>query len=85
MLFVRPLEQSSDFLWYYQRAVEIASGSGYAERGVLTAFWPVGWPGFLAALFAITGPSVLAGQLSNLVFAAVVFVLLGIGLLAGVI
>jgi hypothetical protein len=74
VLFVHPLAQSSDFLWYYQRAVEINSGSGYAQGGVLTAFWPVGWPGFLAALFMITGPSVLAAQIANLLFAALVFV-----------
>lgn len=73
VLFVRPLEQSSDFLWYYQRAVEITSGAGYAEGGILTAFWPIGWPGFLAALFTITGPSVLAAQIANLIFAALVF------------
>jgi 4-amino-4-deoxy-L-arabinose transferase-like glycosyltransferase len=75
VLFIRPLEQSSDFAWYYERALEIASGSGYAERGVLTAFWPIGWPGFLAALFTITGPSLLAAQTANLVFAALVFAL----------
>src|SRR3954454_15357039 len=48
VLFVRPLEQSADFDWYYQRAIGIASGVGYAQDGTLTAFWPVGWPGFLA-------------------------------------
>lgn len=74
ILFVHPLAQSSDFLWYYQRAVEISLGSGYAEGGILTAFWPVGWPGFLAALFTITGPSILAAQIANLLFAALVFV-----------
>jgi hypothetical protein len=75
VLLVQPLEQSSDFSWYYGRAVEIVSGGGYAENGVLTAFWPVGWPGFLAGLFTITGPSVQAGQIANLVFAALVFAL----------
>jgi hypothetical protein len=77
-LFVSPLEQTSDFQWYYQRAVEIVSGSGYAENGVLTAFWPVGWPGFLATLFTITGPAVLAGQIANLAFAAAVFWLIAV-------
>jgi hypothetical protein len=75
VLFVRPLEQSSDFLWYYQRATEILLGAGYAENGVITAFWPVGWPGFLAVLFGVTGPSVAAAQIANLVFSAGVFVL----------
>ncbi len=69
------MEQSSDFQWYYQRAVEITSGAGYAEAGVLTAFWPVGWPGFLAALFTVTGPSLLAAQIANLLLAALVFAL----------
>jgi hypothetical protein len=73
VLVVQPLKQTSDFAWYYGRAVGIAAGSGYAEHGILTAFWPVGWPGFLGALFAITGPSELVGQIANLVFSAVVF------------
>src|ERR1700757_3689740 len=73
-LFVQPLKQTSDFAWYYARAVGIAAGSGYAEHGILTAFWPVGWPGFLAALFTAIGPSEQAGQIANLLFAALVFV-----------
>jgi Gpi18-like mannosyltransferase len=75
VLVVRPLDQSSDFLWYYGRAAEIASGSGYAQDGVLTAFWPVGWPGCLAALFAVFGTSTFVGQMANLGFAALVFAL----------
>ncbi len=75
VLFVRPLAQSSDFLWYYARAVEIGSGAGYAQDGTLTAFWPVGWPATLAALFAVFGTSVLVGQIANLAFSALVFIL----------
>ncbi len=75
VLFIRPLEQSSDFLWYDERAEEIVSGSGYAERGTLTAFWPVGWPGFLAAVFYVTGPSVLVAQIANIIFSALTFAL----------
>ncbi len=74
VLFLSPLGQSSDALWYYERASEIASGAGYAKGGVLTAFFPVGWPALLAGVFMITGPSVLAGQIVNLFFAALVFV-----------
>ena len=48
-----PVEQISDFLWYFERAREIATGDGYAIDGHLTAFWPVGWPGALALLFLI--------------------------------
>ena len=75
VLFVGPMYQSSDFLWYFQTASQIAAGSGYSEGGVLTAFWPVGWPGFLAALFFITGPSALAGQIANLCFSVFVFLM----------
>lgn len=62
-----PLEQSSDFEWYFMRAAGIARGEGYHQGGVLTAFWPVGWPGALGLLFSVTGVSALAGQLANLV------------------
>jgi 4-amino-4-deoxy-L-arabinose transferase-like glycosyltransferase len=73
VLFVSPLGQSHDPLWYYERASGIASGAGYAEGGVPTAFFPVGWPGLLAGVFMITGPSVLAGQIVNLFFSVLVF------------
>lgn len=78
MLFIGPLVQTTDNSWYYQRASDIAGGSGYVEHGVLTAFWPVGWPAFLGALFAITGPLVLAGQIANLILSALVFALTAI-------
>jgi hypothetical protein len=68
----------SDFAWYYDRAIEIFSGRGYAEGDTLTAFWPVGWPGFLAILFEITGPSVIAGQLANFVLSCASAVLMAL-------
>ena len=40
-------DQVSDYEWYYERALSIASGRGYAVDGILTAYWPVGYPGFL--------------------------------------
>lgn len=72
MILMVPLEQSSDFLWYFQRAAGLAHGEGFADRGVLTAFWPVGWPGALAALFTVTGVSTFAGQLANLAMGVLV-------------
>lgn len=71
ILMVQPLEQTSDFGWYLARAVGIALGQGYNQDGVLTAFWPVGWPGALAAIFSVTGNSVMAGQIANLLMAAI--------------
>jgi 4-amino-4-deoxy-L-arabinose transferase-like glycosyltransferase len=60
-------DQVSDFVWYQERAVSIANGAGYAVDGRPTAYWPVGYPGFLGVLFSIFGPSVLLAKLVNLV------------------
>jgi Gpi18-like mannosyltransferase len=58
---------TSDFGWYFGRAQELAQGAGYAQGGVPTAFWPVGWPGFLGGLLYLFGPHVVVGQCANLV------------------
>jgi hypothetical protein len=72
-LFIRPFEQASDSLWYFERAVSIASGQGFAEDGIATAFWPVGWPGFLGMVFSVTSPAMVVGQIANLGLSALVF------------
>jgi 4-amino-4-deoxy-L-arabinose transferase-like glycosyltransferase len=61
-----------DFSWYYDRAVDLSAGRGLTVNGVPTAYWPVGYPLMLAGLFLLTGPSLLAAQLLN--------VLLGFGI-----
>lgn len=68
LLFV-PIEQGSDAAWYHNRAVAIASGLGYTERGVPTAYWPVGYPAFLGLLYSVFGTSPVVGQIANLVLA----------------
>jgi 4-amino-4-deoxy-L-arabinose transferase-like glycosyltransferase len=75
LLAAVPVEPNSDAAWYYNRAVELASSWTYHEKGVPTAYWPVGYPAFLALIFSMSGPSVLAGQLANLVLAAGSFLL----------
>lgn len=58
---------TSDAEWYYLRAVSLAGGEGYLDNaGNPTAFWPVGWPLAMAALFTLTGPSLTALGLFNL-------------------
>jgi len=47
----------SDGLFYYTGAQSIAAGHGYRILGHPTAFFPVGYPAFLAALFAVFGAS----------------------------
>ncbi|MCS6944599.1 MAG: glycosyltransferase family 39 protein [Sutterellaceae bacterium] len=71
-----PVDPESDAGWYFSRARDLAAGNGYAEGGHPTAYWPVGYPAFLAALFSVFNSSVLVGQLANLVLAAATFPLL---------
>src|SRR5437868_20672 len=58
--------QASDASWYYDRAVDLASGRGYSIDGIPTAYWPVGYPGFLGLLFRFAGPGYGLVYLSNL-------------------
>lgn len=58
---VRPVPVS-DFGWYYQHAVQITTGLGFTTNGFPTAYWPLGWPYFLAAVFAVFGPNAYAGE-----------------------
>ena len=74
ILFV-PLDQYSDDLWYYQMGARLASGQGYSEQGIATAYWPPGWPGCLGLLFWLFGPASFVGQIANLGFAAITFLL----------
>lgn len=70
-----PIQQHSDEEWYYHRAVALAAGQGYSENHILTAYWPVGWPGFLGVVFWLVGPSPFIGQMVNWLSAAAIFVL----------
>jgi 4-amino-4-deoxy-L-arabinose transferase-like glycosyltransferase len=76
ILLVPVAEPFSDAGWYLSRAIEIVQRGSYSENGVPTAYWPVGYPAFLAFLFKATGPSLLAARLANLIFAAGTFWLL---------
>jgi hypothetical protein len=75
ILFV-PVAPYSDALWYFARGREIADRWEFSENGTPTAYWPIGYPGFLGLLFAATGPSIFAAQLANLALAAATFPLM---------
>ena len=60
----------SDCGWYYDRAISIASGEGYAVDGKLTAYWPVGYSAFLGLLFRIAGPSIWLPVITNVLISA---------------
>jgi hypothetical protein len=70
-----PVQPTSDELWYYNHAVSLASGQGYVQNGIPTAYWPVGWPGFLALVIWIFGRSPETGEWANLALAAAIFFL----------
>src|SRR3954453_11610654 len=61
----------SDQLWYFERAVGLLNGEGYVVQGQPTAFWPGGYPAFLAGLFAVFGPDIEVAKAANLVLSAV--------------
>ena len=82
LAFVHPVPLS-DFSWYFEQGQRLAAGQGYTviddgcplwERGrplaspQPTAFWPIGYPLFLAGLFRLGSGMIdplLAAQLAN--------------------
>src|SRR5258706_11767500 len=67
-IFIMSVTPYSDGAWYVARATDIWAGRGYAENGVPTAYWPVGYPGFLAGVFSVFGPSLFVVKMINLLF-----------------
>ncbi len=61
----------TDYWWYYQRAVEIASGDGYSVNGEPTAYWPVGYSAFLSLFFSVIKPTITFAKLLNLLLVMV--------------
>lgn len=59
-------EPVSDSTWYYEKGISIALGKGYTIDGLPTAYYPVGYPMFLGALFKIFGISILVGRIANI-------------------
>lgn len=74
LLFLIP-EPFSDGGWYVGRAAEMAITWRYAEQGIPTAFWPVGWPATMAGLFHVFGADLHVVFIANLLFASASFFL----------
>ena len=72
----REVQQWSDLGWYLARAVELVQTGNYSEQGVPTAFWPVGYPAFLAGVMTFTSPTALPGQLANIALSVATLALL---------
>lgn len=73
LLVVQP---TSDMGWYYRRAIGLVQTGQYGEAGLPTAYWPVGYSGFLAGLMALFGTSVRVGQIANLALSVISALLL---------
>lgn len=75
LLFIE-VSPTSDSAWYFDRALELLKTGRYAENGISTAYWPVGYPGFLAGVLYLFGPTVIAGKVANLILSLVTLILL---------
>lgn len=73
VMVLLPVMPTSDGAWYLARGLQLAAGGGYAESGIPTAYWPVGYPGFLGLVFYFFGPNVIAAELANLVLSCGIF------------
>lgn len=58
-------QPTSDFAWYVARGLALAHGQGYTINGIPTAYFPPGYPAFLALLFRLFGDSLLVARLGN--------------------
>lgn len=78
LLYMHP-PQVDDFAWYFSHATQMYKGQGYVWYGHPTAYWPIGYPFFLSLLFHLTGPSVTAGLMVNILLSTgIVFFVYGL-------
>ncbi|MBC7343708.1 MAG: glycosyltransferase family 39 protein, partial [Clostridia bacterium] len=57
----------SDFGWYHERALGLIHGQGYSVNGKPTAYWPIGYPLFLAGLYKLFGPHYYVAKAANVI------------------
>ena len=57
----------SDFQYYFEKAVSVATGHGYTNGPYPTAFWPPGYSIFLAGIMSVFGQSVAVARASSVV------------------
>ncbi len=76
LLFGLEVQQSSDLAWYEARAAELLRSGTYSENGISTAYWPVGYPAFLAGAMLVFGGHPWSGQVANLLLSLATLLLL---------
>ncbi|MEW6772090.1 MAG: hypothetical protein AB1330_11985, partial [Bacillota bacterium] len=60
----------SDFAWYHERAVGLIQGEGYSVDGRPTAYWPIGYPLFLAVVYKVFGPHFYVAKAFNIMMSS---------------
>ena len=68
-VFFVPTQPTSDSAVYHGLAARLAQ-TGVYDTAKHRAYWPPGYPAFLALLYTVCGPSVLTAKLSNVALAA---------------
>lgn len=56
---------TSDFAWYRDHALALAAGQGYTYDGRPTAYFPIGYPLFLAGIYQLFGSGFWSGTIAN--------------------
>jgi len=70
----------SDSNWYFSKSIELAAGNGYTIDGIPTAYYPAGYPMFLALLFKVFGDSLFLAKVANvLLYVGIMYFSYGIG------
>ena len=69
-ILLSPVTPASDAAYYDQAARDLAAGKGYLMGGRPTAYWPVGFPAFLAGVYWLVGYSVAAAQVCQALLGA---------------
>ncbi|MCL6516043.1 glycosyltransferase family 39 protein [Alicyclobacillus sp.] len=67
--FVHPMP-ATDFAWYEHQAIHLLRGEGYRVDGHPTAYFPIGYPLFLAGVYGIAGVGWWSGVLANVLLNA---------------
>jgi 4-amino-4-deoxy-L-arabinose transferase-like glycosyltransferase len=70
-----PTQLYADWKWYDDAAYHLSQVWRYEENGVPTAYWPIGYPLFLAVIYWIFGHSYLAVHLIGVVLSLCVCIL----------
>ncbi|MGH7847221.1 MAG: ArnT family glycosyltransferase [Candidatus Binatia bacterium] len=74
-IFWSPAVPTSDAATYDLVAQRLVAGEGYVLRGQLSAYWPVGYPAFLAAVYMLAGHELLVVKLLQAVLSVGTIVL----------